>query len=205
MVVFSPRDTVRGPIEGASVLGEVDQPLLLSDQPRLTIGPMRLTFGVPRTGAVGDVGRGVEDSLMNRVLALANLKDIPVVCLRAADGSFLEWDDAARATKGEARSRCGANATALRGEIWLARDDPRAGRYEGNLIRIPVKLWTYDFSHCPTPVFLCGAGLALDFECEVRIRSADHTVQCVMVRRSHWISELASQTVWLLRDRRNSR
>lgn len=187
-VIFAPRDTVRGPITGARILGEVRQPLLRNDHPRLVIGPMRLTFGVSRTGAVGVLDRSLQDSLIHQVLVLGDLNGGRLVCLRLADRSYLQWDGASRATKGEVMTRCGAGASVPRVEISLGGDESRGGRYEGGLIRVPVTLRTYDFSRCPPGAFLCGGGLSLEFDCEVRITNEGERADCVGARRGHWIS-----------------
>lgn len=189
IVVFAPRDTVRGPISGARVIGETHQPMLQGDQPVLMIGPMRLTFNVPRIAAVGEVRRGVRDSLVSAVLDLANLKDSSPVCVGVAPGKYLEWDDATRTTKGEPMRRCGGGRRSEPyTEIWLARDDSRAGRHEGSLIRIPVSLRTNDYSHCDPNAFLCGGGLAIVFDCEVQVSGDGETVQCAIVERRRWVS-----------------
>lgn len=186
-IVYSPGDTLRGPMGGARLLSEVDQPGLRQRQPRLVIGPMRLTFGLTRTRPVLQLEQRVERAIVTRLIALSGVDSIPVVCLRVAPGAFVVWDRSVGAPEPGVRARCKVVQPSHVAEVWLQLGSPRAGWYGPELIRVPAEVKTFDDTHCPPNSFLCGRGEIFRFDCEGLIRADRLDIQCILERRSTYL------------------
>lgn len=178
-IVYSARDTVRGPMEGARLLSEVDHPGLHGPRPRLTLGPMRRTFGLPKLSPALELEERVERALVRQILSMAELDSIPI-CMRDAPDAFRGWDRAAGAAEPDTRSRCAVGQTTPVAEVWIQRSHPRAGWFGRGLFRVPARVRTFDNSRCLPTHMLCGGGTIWRFDCEGLISGDRVSVQCAL-------------------------
>jgi hypothetical protein len=185
-IVYSPGDTLRGPMDRAQLLSEVDQPGLRQRQPRLVIGPMRLTSGLARTRPALQLEQRVERAIVNRLLDMADVDSIPVVCLRVAPDTLRVWNRSVGAAEPSDRARCALGESSRVAEVWLQLGASRAGWYGSELIRIPAEVKTFDDTYCPPNSFMCGGGEMLQFDCEGVISVDRVEVVCTLESRRRY-------------------